>query len=143
MLRYLSIGDFYKDSIRSGVVVSIDSKYQQIQIKKKDGSYEIVNTKNMNMENNNHQLHKKLLDDLHETYLRKNHDYGDSFAEQYKEYGALSAVIRFDDKIRRIKQLMKNKAKVNDESMMDSALDLSNYAIMFAMELIKEQEKLK
>lgn len=139
MISYVSVGDSYEDSIRKGEVVGVCEKYNQVQIKKEDGSYEVVDMINNTISNPDHELHNKLVKDLHETYLRKNHDYGNSFSEQYKEYGALSAVIRFDDKIRRIKQLMKNGAKVNDESMLDSALDLSNYALMFAMELIKEQ----
>ncbi len=92
-------------------------------------------------ENNasNKDLHKQLLDEIHDTYVRKNADYGNSFEEQYKEYGLLSALIRFDDKIRRLKQLNKHEAKVKDESIRDSALDLANYAIMTVMELDKNK----
>lgn len=85
----------------------------------------------------NKDLHKQLLDEIHDTYIRKNADYGNSFEEQFNEYGLLSAIIRFDDKIRRLKQLNKHEAKVKDESIRDSALDLANYAIMTVMELDK------
>jgi hypothetical protein len=70
-------------------------------------------------------------------YERKNADYGDSFAEGFKEYGITMAIIRLEDKLRRIKQLAKNPAKVGDESMIDTLNDLSNYAIMTVIEIEK------
>jgi Nucleotide modification associated domain 1 len=88
-------------------------------------------------------LHKIILDEIHDTYKRKNADYGNSFAEQYAEYGLLSAVIRLDDKMRRLKQLLKNEAKVKDESIRDTLMDLANYSIMTIMELDKKNEQLQ
>lgn len=70
-------------------------------------------------------------------YERKNADYGDSFAEGLKEYGITMAIIRLEDKLRRIKQLAKNPAKVGGESMVDTLKDLSNYAIMTIIEIEK------
>lgn len=87
-----------------------------------------------------HELHKKILNEIHDTYKRKNADYGNSFGEQFIEYGLLSAVIRLDDKMRRLKQLLKNEAQVKDESVRDTLLDLANYAIMTIMELDKKNE---
>ena len=88
----------------------------------------------------NIDLHKKILDEIYDTYKRKNADYGNSFGEQFIEYGLLSAVIRLDDKMRRLKQLLKNEAQVKDESIRDTLLDLANYAIMTIMELDKKNE---
>lgn len=90
-----------------------------------------------------HELHKKILNEIHDTYKRKNADYGNSFGEQFIEYGLLSAVIRLDDKMRRLKQLLKNEAQVKDESIRDTLLDLANYAIMTIMELDKKNEQLQ
>ena len=87
-----------------------------------------------------HELHKKILNEIHDTYKRKNADYGNSFGEQFIEYGLLSAVIRLDDKMRRLKQLLKNEAQVKNESIRDTLLDLANYAIMTIMELDKKNE---
>ena len=87
-----------------------------------------------------HELHRKILNEIHDTYKRKNADYGNSFGEQFNEYGLLSAVIRLDDKMRRLKQLLKNEAQVKDESIRDTLLDLANYAIMTIMELDKKNE---
>lgn len=84
------------------------------------------------------ELHKNILDEIHDTYIRKNADYGNSFGEQYQEYGLLSALIRLDDKMRRLKQLNKQEALVKDESIRDTVLDLANYAIMTVMELDKK-----
>lgn len=86
-----------------------------------------------------HELHRKILNEIHDTYKRKNADYGNSFGEQFNEYGLLSAVIRLDDKMRRLKQLLRNEAQVKDESIVDTLLDLANYSIMTIMELRKNE----
>lgn len=78
--------------------------------------------------------HREVCEQLHDIYQAKNADYGNSFSEQYKEHGMVSSVIRLDDKMRRLKQLTKNDALVN-ESIEDTLLDLANYAIMTVMEL--------
>jgi transcriptional regulator of heat shock response len=86
----------------------------------------------------NAELHKQILDEMHDTYKRKNADYGNSFEEQFKEYGLLSVLIRLDDKMRRLKQLSKNEAQVKDESLRDTLMDLCNYSVMSVMELDKQ-----
>jgi Nucleotide modification associated domain 1 len=87
----------------------------------------------------NIESHKKILNEIHDIYKRKNADYGNSFSEQFNEYGLLSAVIRLDDKMRRLKQLIKHEAQVKDESMEDTILDLASYAILTLMELRKNE----
>jgi len=72
--------------------------------------------------------------ELSEVYYAKNADYGDSFGASVKEWGLIAAVVRMDDKMRRLKQLVKQPAKVK-ESMRDTLLDLANYAIMTIMEV--------
>lgn len=81
------------------------------------------------------ESHRKVIEEIHNTFIIKNADYGNSFGEQYEEYGLLSALIRLDDKMRRLKQLNKQEAQVKDESIRDTVLDLANYAIMTVMEL--------
>ena len=85
----------------------------------------------------NHDLHKEILDEIHNVYLAKNADYGNSFGDQFEEYGVLSAAIRIDDKMRRLKQLIKNEAKVKDESLEDTVQDMANYCVMTLVELRK------
>ena len=83
------------------------------------------------------QSHRNVIEEIHTTFKIKNADYGNSFGEQYDEHGLLSAIIRLDDKMRRLKQLNKQEAQVKDESIRDTVLDLANYAIMTVMELDK------
>ena len=72
-------------------------------------------------------------EELRDTYERKNTDYGNSFEESLDEFGAIAFVVRADDKMRRLKQLVNNDAHVKDESFEDTVKDLANYCIMFAM----------
>ena len=85
------------------------------------------------------ERHRLVIEEIHKTFKIKNADYGNSFGEQYDEYGLLSALIRLDDKMRRLKQLTKSEAQVKDESIRDTVLDLANYAIMTVMELDSEK----
>jgi hypothetical protein len=67
-------------------------------------------------------------------YEAKNRDYGDSFSASCDEHGIVAAIVRMDDKMRRIKSLHRNgEAAVIGESMKDSLYDIANYAIMTIM----------
>ena len=78
--------------------------------------------------------HASICEDLNEIYARKNHDYGDSFGKGYTEYGMVMAVIRLEDKLNRLKSLIKAESLVKDESIEDTLMDLANYAIMTVIE---------
>lgn len=83
---------------------------------------------------------EQLTEQLIETYKAKNKDYGDSFADSFKEFGITSAVVRMNDKMNRIKSLSKGEDRqVKDESLIDSLMDLANYALMTVIELENEQ----
>ncbi|MFW6002401.1 MAG: nucleotide modification associated domain-containing protein [archaeon] len=84
-----------------------------------------------------HEKHKELTEKLHETYIKKNQDYGDSFGALFDRYGLVSSDIRLTDKLNRFRQLIQNEAEVKDESIKDTLLDLANYAIMTVIELDK------
>ena len=88
-------------------------------------------------QNNNCVMHHNICEELQELYRKKNHDYGDSFHEGWKEYGPTMAAIRLEDKLRRFKTLIKGESEVS-ESMRDTLIDLANYAIMTVMELDRE-----
>lgn len=82
------------------------------------------------------QLHRETLDGIHETYLAKNADYGNSFTESINEFGLVAAVVRISDKMNRLKSFAKKKdMRVKDESVRDTLLDMANYCIMTAVEL--------
>nr|DAT51592.1 MAG TPA: Nucleotide modification associated domain 1 [Caudoviricetes sp.] len=69
-------------------------------------------------------------DELLQTFVDKNADYGNSFESSLEEYGLIAALIRMEDKMGRLRTLIKSEAKVKDESILDTLRDLSNYALM-------------
>ncbi|MCM3387190.1 DUF1599 domain-containing protein [Ureibacillus chungkukjangi] len=78
--------------------------------------------------------------ELAELLIRKNHDYGDSFSKQYEKYGLMSALIRMDDKMRRLETLQQAESEAQvDESIADSLKDLSGYAILTYIEETKNR----
>jgi len=80
--------------------------------------------------------HSELLNGIHETYVRKNHDYGNSFSRSLEKYGLIAAMVRMEDKMNRLESLVVNgNQMVKDESIRDTLLDLANYAIMTVMEI--------
>jgi hypothetical protein len=85
-------------------------------------------------------IHSEICKELNNIYQKKNADYGDSFGKGFKEHGMIMAVIRLEDKLNRIKQLIRHEANVKDESLADTLLDLSNYSIMTLIELRGEQD---
>ena len=74
------------------------------------------------------------------TFKVKNHDYGNSFSELFAECGMTYAYGHMAEKLKRVKSLMSDEAKVNGESIRDSLLDLANYAILTIMELDKTRK---
>ena len=80
----------------------------------------------------------RITNQMHDTYIKKNHDYGNSFDKSMDEFGMTSAVIRMNDKLERLKTLSKKESMVKDESVQDTLLDLANYAIMTVMYLKKQ-----
>lgn len=79
--------------------------------------------------------HETVCAELNRIYKAKNVDYGDSFGESIDEFGLIAAIVRMDDKMRRLKTLIKQPAKVKSETMKDTLLDLSNYGIMAIMSM--------
>lgn len=91
-------------------------------------------------------LHMDICSELNKIYEQKNHDYGDSFHDTWKEEGMAMARIRLSDKLNRFKKLSRiieldnEDQMVKDESMQDTLLDLANYAIMTVMEMRIEKD---
>ena len=78
---------------------------------------------------------------LHDLYIRKNRDYGSSVTDTFNQYGLVSFLVRIEDKLNRVRTLNeKGRAKVTDESLMDTLYDLANYAMLAIIEL-KEANK--
>ena len=71
-----------------------------------------------------------------DVYVRKNHDYGDSFSRSFGKYGVTAALVRMEDKWNRLENLAGGaKQRVPDEGLRDTCLDLANYCLMTVMEL--------
>ena len=83
---------------------------------------------------------KEITDKMFETFKAKNHDYGSSFSNLFKECGMTYAYGHMAEKLERINSLRKDEAKVKGESMKDSLYDLANYAILTIMELEKTEK---
>ena len=77
---------------------------------------------------------------MYDTFKAKNHDYGNSFSELFAECGMTYAYGHMAEKLKRVKSLMSDEAKVKGESMRDSLLDLANYAILTIIELDKTRK---
>lgn len=79
-------------------------------------------------------LHKQICSQMTETYIKKNNDYGNAFANLRNEIPN-AILVRLYDKYSRLKTLMSGeKQMVNDESIDDTLLDLANYCILELIE---------
>lgn len=91
----------------------------------------------------NAERHGKVLAMLHEIYIQKNKRYGNSASRTFKKFGALSYAIRLSDKMERFTELVKDPSldsKDIDESIIDTLLDLANYAILAIMDLTEKDD---
>ena len=77
---------------------------------------------------------RAVCDKVRDLLIRKNHDYGDSFAQQYEKYGLQSALIRMDDKMRRLETLADGEQAQVAESIEDTLMDLAGYALLALVE---------
>jgi len=87
------------------------------------------------------EKHKELLDYLHNMYIAKNHDYGDSVHDTYKKYGITSFLVRLEDKLNRARTISSKSQMVEDEKLKDTLLDMANYAILAVLELEEEKDE--
>lgn len=87
-----------------------------------------------------------LMDDIKETFIAKNADYGSSFAKSVEKWGIIAAVVRMSDKWNRMEQLITKDGEcgvpaVPTESLEDTLLDLATYALMTVAALHANKEK--
>jgi hypothetical protein len=86
------------------------------------------------------ELHKQICDKLHDTYLRKNANYGNSFVNTRNEVDR-AIIVRLMDKLERLKTLFKGENDLVGESIDDTLLDLANYAILELIERDMDRNK--
>ena len=72
--------------------------------------------------------HSEICTQLHDTFRRKNADYGGAYSKLRAEFPE-TILIHLTEKLERLKSLFHHPAQVN-ESIDDTLLDLANYAIM-------------
>ena len=78
-----------------------------------------------------------ILKEMLELYNQKNHDYGNSFSETIQEFGFTPAIARINDKLKRVKQMVKGEQMHINESMRDNLIDIANYCILTIIEIDK------
>ena len=93
------------------------------------------------LSNTSAQQFKDIAKGMIETYVRKNHDYGNSFDKSLDKFGLVASVVRIGDKMNRIESLVQKEAMVQDESIKDTLLDMANYAIMTVMWMNLHKDK--
>lgn len=89
-----------------------------------------------------HVEHDEICSQIHELYLKKNADYGDSFAKLRKEFPDF-VCMRVYDKLNRLRTLIDPNytQQVEDEKIEDTLLDIANYCIMEVLERRLEAER--
>ena len=86
---------------------------------------------------NRKEQHLTVQQEAHNLFIKKNKDYGDSFAT----YGTIGVIVRMGDKIQRLISVTKNGINlVEAESLRDTLIDLHNYSAMAIM-LLDEKPK--
>lgn len=86
---------------------------------------------------NRNDLHSQICKDLHNLYVTKNSDYGNSVSDTFDKFGIDAFLVRMYDKLNRLYSLTRTDIKqmVSDEKIEDTLLDLANYAILTIIEL--------
>ena len=73
---------------------------------------------------------KKVQDEARELFSKKNHDYGDAFAD----YDVVGVLVRLGDKVKRCQSISKSGIQLVDgEKLRDTLIDMHNYAAMAIM----------
>lgn len=85
-------------------------------------------------------LFNRITGEMQETYIKKNHDYGNAFSEMYDELGINYGYGKIREKVNRIKTLKDNEAQVANEPLEDALLDCANYCILTLIEYQKRKE---
>lgn len=75
-------------------------------------------------------------------YESKNADYGNAADKLYESYGLTYYLIMLEQKLLRLKNLNNKTDEANNESIEDSLLDMSNYAILAVESMRKESKQI-
>lgn len=84
---------------------------------------------------------KKITQQLTDTFIKKNHDYGNAFFEDLDDEGDFGpSRYAIGNKWRRFKQLSMTGTAMVAESIEDTLLDMANYCIMSVIWLRKKRD---
>ena len=90
---------------------------------------------------------EEISDALDKFTAKKNEAYGDAYSKNYEAFGATYAAIEVFNKVNRIVTLTKNNlSEANNESLLDSYVDLRNYAefaIQHMLPNVSDEDKAK
>lgn len=89
---------------------------------------------------------RDITEKMRETFLKKNHDYGNSFHETWDEFGdkgIITALTQISHKYHRLMNICLGTKPLVDESIDDTLLDMANYCILTIMELKKARNNEK
>ena len=77
---------------------------------------------------------RKMLTIMGNTFALKNKNYGSSVEISLNKYGLIAALTRISDKFNRAETLiLNNNAGTDDESLVDTLIDMANYCMMTAV----------
>lgn len=83
-----------------------------------------------------------IVEKMQKTFISKNHDYGNSFATTWREFGdkgPITGVAQISHKYHRLLNLALGTKPQVDESIDDTLMDMANYCILTLMELQKDR----
>lgn len=148
----------YKETLGAGVCITpafvkIDNLYkgdektrEEVKMRLSGGLKEMASNKEKEYSHGKAKgiesdTFESVLNEMRNLHAKKNKDYGDAFHKSFEEFGVTAGVVRLNDKMERVKSLVKNgKAEVKDESLMDTLKDMASYAVMLYVEL-KNKER--
>ena len=85
---------------------------------------------------------EKSCNDLKNLLIEKNQKYGNSFFKTADEYGKAVLILRIDDKLNRLKQLiLRNETDdMQGENVQDTLIDIAGYAVLAKLYLENRKE---
>ena len=141
------VNNLFINTIRDGSMKVESKKFMQVLVPSDDDAFKTfedwvtiynksygaeVAKENVSPDSNTVSF-EDILQEMQELYNKKNHDYGNSFSDTIKEFGLVPAVARINDKMQRLKQLVKGEKMQVNESMKDTLMDMANYCVLTIM----------
>lgn len=83
-----------------------------------------------------------IANDIVKLLVKKRHDYGNSFERIWEKFGAVSVVVRLNDKLERLNNLVMNThEKPVNESIEDTFKDIIGYCLLALRMTLKKQSQ--